>query len=58
MVSYEAFGKIQVTSFASNVERCATIMCGSFWITVLIFDKVLDNVQIFLLACKMQESEA
>ena len=58
MVSYEAFGKIQVTSFASNVKRSATIRGGSFWITVLIFDKLLDSVQIFVLACKMQAIEA
>ena len=46
---------MQVTS---NVERSATVRGDSFWIKVLIFDEVLDNVQISMLACKMEKSEA
>ena len=48
---------MQVSTFASNVERSVTIRVDSFWIALLIIDKVLDNVLVSVLACKVQESE-
>ena len=57
MVSYEILDNMQVTTFASKMERSVSIRGGSFLITILIIDKVLDSVQMSMLACKMQESE-
>ena len=35
VVSYEVFCNVKVTTFASNVERSATIRCGSFYFNML-----------------------
>ena len=47
-----------MTALAGNVKRSAAIRGHRFWIAVLFSDKVLGNVQMSTLTCKMQESEA
>ena len=35
VVSYEVFCNVKMTTFGSNVERSATIRCGSFYFNTL-----------------------
>ena len=58
VLSYKTLHNMQVSTFAGEVERSAAIRDGSFWIEVLFFDKIMDDIEMSMFACKMQGCNA
>ena len=49
---------MQMPTFAGKVERSTAIGGDSFWIAVLFPDKVVSDVKMSIIACKMQRGQA